>query len=99
MQLETKLYNNIWKIYKDKWWEKKMDVIHEINILINVIHVTYERQSLQHSSSPNFTILRFNNHLLYSLGLPPPLSTHRQYPISLGDDILNYTILGGGFYL
>lgn len=76
-----------------------MDVIHEINILINVIHVTYERQSLQHSSSPNFTILRFNNHLLYSLGLPPPISTHRQYPISLGDDILNYTILGGGFYL
>ena len=53
-----------------------MDVIHEINILINVIHVTYERQSLQHSSSPNF-----NNHLLYSLGLPPPISTHRQYPI------------------
>ena len=37
MQLETKLYNNIWKIYKDKWWEKKMDVIHEINILINVL--------------------------------------------------------------
>ena len=55
MQLETKLYNNIWKIYKDKWWEKKMDVIHEINILINVL-----QQYIWETDTTTFLLTKFH---------------------------------------